>query len=58
MDELDPEAFLQVHRGTIVNVSAIAAVHRDLRGHLEIRLKEREETLPVSASFAHWFKQM
>src|SRR5204862_7062165 len=58
VDELDPEVFLQVHRGTVVNVNAIAAVHRDLRGSLEIRLKQRKETLPVSASFAHLFKQM
>ena len=58
VDELDPNAFLQIHRGTIVNVNAIAAVHRDLRGRLEIRLKQRKETLPVSASFAHLFKQM
>jgi DNA-binding LytR/AlgR family response regulator len=58
VDELDPEVFLQVHRGTVVNVNAIAAVHRDLRGRLEIRLKQRKETLQVSASFAHLFKQM
>jgi len=58
LDELDPEVFFQIHRGTIVNVNAIAAIHRDLRGRQEIRLKLREETLPVSASFAHWFKQM
>jgi DNA-binding LytR/AlgR family response regulator len=58
LDELDPEMFFQIHRGTIVNVNAIAAVHRDLRGRQEIRLKQRDETLSVSASFAHWFKQM
>jgi len=58
IDELDPMLFLQVHRGTIVNVNAISAVHRDLRGRLEIELKQRRETLPVSASFAHLFKQM
>ncbi len=57
-DELDPEAFLQVHRSTIVNINAIAAIHRDLRGRMEIRLKERREALQVSASFAHLFKQM
>jgi DNA-binding LytR/AlgR family response regulator len=56
--ELDPEVFLQIHRGTVVNVNAIAAVHRDLHGRLEIRLKQRNETLQVSASFAHLFKQM
>ena len=58
LDELDPEVFFQIHRSTIVNVNAIAAVHRGMRGRQEIRLKQREETLPVSAPFAHWFKQM
>ena len=58
LDELDPESFLQIHRGTVVNVNAIAAVHRDLRGRLDVQLKQRNETLPVSASFAHLFRQM
>lgn len=58
LEELDPETFFQIHRGTIVNVNAIAAVHRDLRGHPEIELKQRKERLPVSASFAHLFRQM
>ena len=58
LDELDPDTFFQVHRGTIVNVNAIAAVHRDLRGRLEVQLKQRSESLTVSASFAHLFRQM
>ncbi len=58
IEELDPETFFQIHRGTIVNVNAIAAVHRDLRGHPEIELKQRREKLQVSASFAHLFRQM
>lgn len=56
--ELDPEVFLRVHRGTIVNVGAIAAVERDARGSLEVRLRQREEKLPVSASYAHIFRHM
>jgi DNA-binding LytR/AlgR family response regulator len=58
VQELDPNVFFQIHRGTIVNVNAIAAVHRDLHGRMEIRLKQRQEKLQVSASFAHLFKQM
>ena len=58
LDELDPDTFLQVHRSTVVNVNAIAAVHRDLRGRLEVQLKARDETLPVSGSYAHLFRQM
>jgi DNA-binding LytR/AlgR family response regulator len=58
IDELDPDSFLQIHRGTVVNVNAIAAVHRDLRGRLDVQLKQRNEKLTVSASFAHLFRQM
>jgi DNA-binding LytR/AlgR family response regulator len=58
VSELDPEEFLQIHRGTIVNINAVASVRRDLRGRMTVLLKERQETLPVSASFAHLFKQM
>lgn len=58
VEELDPGAFLQIHRGTIVNINAIAAVRRDMRGRMEIQLKQRKEALAVSASFTHLFKQM
>lgn len=58
LDELDPDAFRQIHRGIVVNINAIAAVHRDLRGRFEVQLKQRKERLPVSASFAHVFKRM
>lgn len=58
LEELDPEVFLQIHRGTIVNINAIAGVHRDLRGRLTVQLKLRQEILAVSASFAHLFKRM
>jgi len=56
--ELDPNLFWQVHRSTLVNLHAIAAVHRSVRGELTIRLKARPETLPVSAQHAHRFRQM
>ena len=58
VDEIDPEVFVQIHRGTLVNVNAIAAIHRDMHGRLQVRLKQRTETLPVSASYAPRFKQM
>jgi DNA-binding LytR/AlgR family response regulator len=56
VDELDPEVFVQIHRATVVNINAIAAIDRDLRGNLKVRLKQREERLPVSASHAHIVK--
>lgn len=56
--ELDPEAFWQVHRSTIVNLAAIARVDRDWRGEPVIVLRDRPETLAVSRTFAHRFKAM
>lgn len=57
-DELDPEQFWQIHRGTIVNAKAIASVGRDQREQPVVRLVGRPEALLVSRSFAHLFKQM
>jgi len=58
IERLDPEIFWQIHRGTVVNVNSIAGVTRDYRGHLTLRLKQRKETLAVSESYVHLFKQM
>jgi DNA-binding LytR/AlgR family response regulator len=58
LKELDPTRFWQVHRSTIVNIRAIAEVTRDFRGHPLIRLRENDERLEVSRSFAHLFRQM
>jgi len=57
-EELDAETFWQIHRGTIVNLRAIARVDRDWRGEPVIVLRERDEKLPVSRTFAHRFKSM
>lgn len=57
-DELDPAQFWQIHRSTLVNVSFVAGVSRDLRGHLHLKLKQRNESLPVSESYTHLFRQM
>ena len=57
-EQLDPKVFWRIHRSVIVNVNAIRSVHRDFRGRLEVRLKQRSETLPVSAAHAHQFRQI
>ncbi len=57
-DELDPDLFWQIHRSTLVNVSVIAGVHRDFKGRLHVRLKDRKETLAVSEPYTHRFKHM
>jgi DNA-binding LytR/AlgR family response regulator len=58
IERLDPAVFWQIHRGVIVNVNAVKSVRRAPAGHLELHLKQRPETLRVSAANAHLFKQM
>lgn len=57
-EELDPEKFWQIHRGTIISVRSIARVGRSLTGKGVVKLKERSETLTVSDRYMHLFKQM
>jgi DNA-binding LytR/AlgR family response regulator len=57
-DALDPSTFWQIHRGTIVNIRHVCGIARDYRGRLRLRLKQRSEVLPVSAPYAHLFRQM
>jgi DNA-binding LytR/AlgR family response regulator len=57
-EQLDPERFWQIHRGTIVNLAAVMSSARDLAGRTQLRLKSRPETLLVSRAFAHRFRPM
>ena len=57
-EAVDPNLFWQIHRSTLVNINAVSGVTRDFRGRLSVRLKQRPETLPVSETYAHLFKQM
>ena len=56
--QLDPELFWQIHRGTLVNAQQIKAARRDLLGRFALTLRDRPETLSVSRSYAHLFRQM
>jgi DNA-binding LytR/AlgR family response regulator len=58
LDGLDPEAFWQIHRSTLVNASAIAGVTRDFRGQAHVKIKGKDESLVVSRIYSHLFKQM
>ena len=55
---LDLDVFWQVHRGIVVRVSAIDRVRRDELGKSTLRLRGRDEALPVSAAFLHRFRGM
>ncbi len=54
--QLDPQQFWQIHRATIVNLAAIAAVQRDDTGRQRVTLKQHPEVLEVSRSFSHVFR--
>ena len=55
---LNPEEYWQIHRGTVVNIKAIAQARRDELGNIHVELREREEHLKVSNTYAWRFKGM
>ncbi|MDG2524317.1 LytTR family DNA-binding domain-containing protein [Stenotrophomonas sp. HITSZ_GD] len=55
---LDPDMFWQVHRGIVVRVAAIERLRKDELGRAALRLKGRDELLPVSTAFVHRFRGM
>jgi DNA-binding LytR/AlgR family response regulator len=56
--QLDATQFVQVHRSVLVNLRAISHVTRGENETADIHLKGRQETLPVSRTYLHLFKQM
>jgi DNA-binding LytR/AlgR family response regulator len=57
-EEIDPQQFWQIHRSTMVRVTAIEKVTRDFRGDATVHIKGSREALKVSRPFSHLFKQM
>lgn len=53
---LDRDRFWQIHRGTLVNVGAIAAVERIDAERMQVLLRGCAEKLPVSRTFTHLFR--
>jgi DNA-binding LytR/AlgR family response regulator len=58
IEQLDAQHFVQVHRSVVVNLRAISHVTRGDNETADIHLKNRKETLPVSRSYLHLFRQM
>ena len=56
--QLDTQHFAQVHRSAVVNLRSIAHVTRNENETADVHLKGRAETLPVSRSYLHVFRQM
>ncbi len=58
LPQLDPQAFWQVHRGTVVQARCIATARREESGKVTLSLSGRPEKLTASRLYAHLFKGM
>lgn len=58
LPQLDPQAFWQVHRGTVVQARHISSARREESGKVTLTLAGRAETLVASRLYAHLFKGM
>lgn len=57
MDELNPDDFIQVNRGAIVNLRRVESIYR-ADGHMEVRLRDLDERLTVSVGYQAAFRQL
>ncbi len=57
-NRLDPENFWRVHRSTIVNIEKIKKITRSFTNQMMVNFQDTSETIAVSRSFEHLFKQM
>lgn len=57
-DELDPDRFVQIHRSVIVSLRHVQQVTRGPNETADVQIKGRPESLPVSRSYLHIFRQM
>jgi DNA-binding LytR/AlgR family response regulator len=54
--QLDPDRFWQIHRGTVVNAGAIQAAERVDAERLQVLVRGSAEKLTVSRTFVHLFR--
>jgi DNA-binding LytR/AlgR family response regulator len=58
LPQLDPQAFWQVHRGTVVQARMVVSARREESGKVTLTLKGSPEKLSASRLYAHLFKGM
>lgn len=56
--KLDPNQFWRIHRALIIRVDQILKAERDLQGRYVITLRNLQEKLRCSRSYAHLFRHM
>lgn len=58
LPQLDPQAFWQVHRSTVVQARQVASARREESGKVTLTLKGHADKLVASRLYAHLFKGM
>ncbi|KQY85842.1 MULTISPECIES: LytTR family DNA-binding domain-containing protein [Roseateles] len=58
MEQLDPQLFWQIHRGSVVNAGAIERIERRDDGELWVHLRGVAQALPVSRAHRGRFRGM
>jgi len=58
MAQLDQKRFVQINRGTVVNMECVQSAARDELGKVMLTLRQRAEKPRVSPVYAHHFRQM
>ncbi len=56
--KLDPDTFWRIHRSAIVNIDRIKRIKRSFTNQMIIGFDSTDQTIPVSRSYEHLFKQM
>ena len=57
-EQLDPRTFWRVHRSSIVNIDRIKVIKRSFTNQMMIGFDSIDDTIPVSRSYEHLFRQM
>lgn len=58
LEQLPRPRFQQVHRGTLVNMDAVASATRDESGRVSLKLRGHPESLAVSRVYSELFRPM
>jgi DNA-binding LytR/AlgR family response regulator len=58
VDELDPHQFMQIHRGTLINVNFIDVVERHSIRGMQVRLRDHASALQVAQPYQAAFRGM
>jgi DNA-binding LytR/AlgR family response regulator len=58
LEALDPHQFMQIHRGTLINVNFIDVVERHSIRGMQVRLRDHEAALQIAQPYQAAFRGM